>query len=235
MTLIANVQAAARLLKVNVPSSAVGSDDETGAILAELATRGGRALAKRFAWQALVQVEELTAVAASSQGALPSDFDRMLPETFWNTTRKRRVYGPLDAQEWAEIAGNGTTLIDPSFQIRGGAIYLSPAPTEGDALIYTYVSKNWVIPNGESTPSRSAYEDDVDECVFDDELMVLDLIWRYRHNRGLEFEADRYEFESRLAHIITLDGGRRVIDTTAARTPLGKPTPLQIPDGVIGL
>ena|SRR5687767_1130830 len=227
MTLLANVQDAARLAKIDVPSSVIGNTDETAALLLGLSNRGGRSIAKRYAWQALQVVAALTTLAASSQGALPANFDRIIPDTMWNTTRRRKVFGPLDAQEWAEISATVTTMVDPAFQIRAGNIYMTPTPAAGEAVIYTYASTLWVDNGG---ADATAYDADTNTTVFDDELLVLDLVWRYRHNRGLDFEPDRLEFERRLADAITLDGGRRTIDTTSCRMPVGQPTKLQIPD-----
>lgn len=233
-TLLENAQEAMRLLKIDVLTSLIGNtEDETAQLIWSLANRGGRAIASRIAWQALLATETITTVADDDQGALPSDFVRMIPETMWNVDRQRIVFGPLDAQEWAEVTSNLTTLVNPAFMIRAGHVFMSPDPTAGETVTYTYLSKNWAL-SSTSTPQASYLADD-DSTLFDDEVLILDLIWRYRHNKGLAFDDDRIEFERRLADLISNDGARR---TLGPSTPLTGPTKLQIPDtftALIGL
>lgn len=227
-TLLSNCQEAARLLKLDVPTSIVANTtDETAQLLWALANRGGRALAKRIAWEALCVSATLTTLAALDQGALPAAFDRMVPGTMWNTTLRRMVFGPLDGQEWAEAQATTSALINPAFRIRAGHIWFSAIPTAGQSVTYEYVSKYWV-----NSLTASSYAADTDTTAFDDELLVLDLMWRYRQNKGLSFDDDRIEFERRLADCISNDGARR---TLGPNTALNGPTKLQVPDTLTAL
>ena len=60
-------------------------------------------------YQALIDANAaLTAAQAEEQvSAIPADFLRFVPETFWNRTNRWRLSGPVTPAEWKEVCRMG--------------------------------------------------------------------------------------------------------------------------------
>jgi hypothetical protein len=86
MSLLTLCQGAARQLNVAVPTSIVGNTgNETAMLLLRLASEEGFSLMRRYPWQVLTSEQTFTTVAADAQtNAIPTDYDRMIPETMFN-------------------------------------------------------------------------------------------------------------------------------------------------------
>ena len=190
-------------------SSVVGNTiDPTAALMRRLLTAEGRALAKRHAWQVLTRERGFYTVAFGGQpGSLSTDFDRMVPETMWDRTQKRFVYGPIDAQEWAAIQASGNTFINPCFRIRWSMVWLHPTPPADQLYTFEYVSKSWcIIGSGGQFYTSMQHDDDLP--LLDAEALTLGLIYRFRADKGFEFGDDLKEYERRVADLIMTDGSR---------------------------
>ena len=98
------IQAASKRLNLNSPTSAISSSDENTIQLVALAQEEGKSLARRHPWQILITEKTFTSTAAAAQvGAIPTDFDRFVDESFYNRTQKRPVHGPISPQDWQLI------------------------------------------------------------------------------------------------------------------------------------
>ena len=85
MTLLTIVKAAADEIQMPRPATVVGNDTPDAQRFLRYANKVGSSVMKKYAWQALRNEHTFTATATEEQtGALPDDFDRFVPETFWN-------------------------------------------------------------------------------------------------------------------------------------------------------
>jgi hypothetical protein len=83
MSLLTIVQAAADIIGLPRLSAVVGSIDPNARALLQFANMEGADLASEWDWERLRKVQTFAATAAMIQpGALPPDFDRMVPDTF---------------------------------------------------------------------------------------------------------------------------------------------------------
>lgn len=213
MSVLSIIQDAAKQLSLNVPTGVVGvTSDDTVVQMLRLSNTGGKAIAKRHSWERMTKEHTFTTVADYPQtDSIPTDFDRMLPESMFNRTRTRRVVGPMSQAEWQEMRGAVVVTINPVYRIRGGSVLLSPIPTAGDSVYYEYVSKNWC--QSAASVEQSAWAADTDTALLDEELLTLDLVWRFKQMKGLDFAFDQATFEERLRAIINNDGTRPRLST----------------------
>lgn len=208
MTLLTIVQAAADRVGVARPSTVIGNADQTARTMLALAQEEGNHLARRAPWQRLTKEQTFTATATETQsGALPSDFDRFITETFWNRTRKRQVRGPLTSEEWQSLKGWTTSPLVDAFRLRGNDLIFSPIPQAGDTYAYEYVSNQWC--RSASLEDRSAWAADTDTGLLDEELMTLGLAWRFLQSSGLDYAEAFDKYERQVANALLRDGGKR--------------------------
>ena len=217
MTLLYICQQAAAIIGLEAIQSVASSTNRTSRRLHAAANRSGRALSRRAAWQSLLVEHTFVTVAAETQtdDPVPDDFDSIVTETAFNRSSSRELAGPLTPQEWQRLKA-ATAQVTPtdSFRIRGWDFIISPTPSAGDTIAYEYVSKYWVdsgpAPDGILDASKFAH--DLDEPTFDEEMMILDVVWRYEKGAGLPYAEDFRSAELMIADRITKDGaGKRRI------------------------
>lgn len=211
------------------PSTVVGNADPLVRNMLAMANQEGKELVRRHNWQNLQLEKTWTAVAGETQtSALPDDFDRFIEGTFYNRTLARPVTGPLTPQEWADYKGRLSTWAFESFRLRGNDILILPAPAGGDSMAFEYISTYWVGSTA-ATGERTAFANDSDEPLLDDELIRLGTTWRYLRSRGLDYSEPFNQYELALAAITGRDGGTRRL-SMRERVPF-HPRPLDFPDG----
>jgi hypothetical protein len=211
MSLLTIVQAVQGRVKLDTSSIVATATDATASHLFALANEAGDAISKRASWQALVKEQTFSAVAAEEQtDALPTDWGgRFVNESFWNRTRQRRLIGPLTPNEWqAQKATTASTIFD-SFRVRGGALLILPTATAGDTYAYEYVSTQWARATGGDP--QTAFLADTDYTVFDEELLKLDIRWRWKRDNELDYAEDFRLSETAIADAIARDGSKRTL------------------------
>ena len=188
------------------------TDDNTAQKLVRHLTRTCRLLAASYDWTRLRREKTLVTTATETQtGAMPSDFARFIQGTMWNRTTRTIVNGPLPPDDWQTrkaILVNGSFS---NFCIRGTSFLMTPVPPAGQTIAYEYMTKNCGVTASGLTELTSFTADD-DQTFFDDELMILGTVWRYRKAEGLDYSEEFRQFEMRRADMIKMDGGRRRLD-----------------------
>lgn len=212
MSLLTIVQEAARRIGLAPPTSVYASTDPLAVQLLGLAQEEGKALARRNAWQALQTEYTFPTVASTASYALPSGFDRILTETVFNRTRRRRMLGDLTPQQWQETQASLVTMVNPAFRIRGSLFLISPTPTAAETIAYEYVTKNWC--QSALSVGQSAWAADTDTGLLDEELMTLGIKWRWGRAKGLDYAEDMNTYEIEVGNAILRDGARTRIDTS---------------------
>jgi hypothetical protein len=212
MSLLTIVQNAARRLGITAPSVVISSSDQNVIKLLGLSNQGGRELARRANWQALTKEKTFTSLAQESQtGAIPADFDRVVNDTLFNRTRKRKVLGPLTPQQWQLQKSVVASVVTDSFRIRGNAILILPSPSAGDTYAYEYLSSYWVDTDQDGTGDATAWAADDDTSLVDEELLTLDLVWRFLKANGLDYAEAFNTFEAQAQQIVARDGAKTLI------------------------
>lgn len=217
MTLLSIVQRVARLVTIQPPTSVVTNTQDTQVQqLYELVNEEGRDLASSYDWQVLMQQQTFVTVAAAAQpGVVPSDWDRFIPDSFFNRTLRRKVFGPVTPQTWQAIqAMPQLNSVFLAFRERDGVFLISPDPPAGQTIAYEYVSQNWAASaTGTAQPQFQA---DSDVTYLSENIIALGARWRWKAAKGLDYAEDMKTYGAQKEQQQARDGGSAAINITGA-------------------
>lgn len=206
MSFLTLVQNSARRLLGTTPASAYNATDNQIVQLVALAQQEGIELSQDFDWKVLTKEKTFTGTAADAQtGALASDYDRMVPESFFNRTKKRPVFGPISPQDWQFTQAVVATTLVESFRIRGTSLLLTPTASASDTYGYEYISTQWC--QSSISVAQSAWAADTDTGILSEEVMTLGVIWRFLRAKGFDYAEAFRTYEMAKARAQTKDGG----------------------------
>jgi hypothetical protein len=230
LTLKQMVQAAAERMGLPEPDSVVANPEVTAQRLLRLFQNSGMDMVRRNQWQALMKEHTFTTVNAETQTdtPIPSDFDRFVDETIYNRTENRRVLGPMNAREWQSNQALSASPVTDMFRVRGGAFLYYPAPTAGDTVAYEYVSRWWIDTNQDDSGEASVFAADDDVVLLDEEMIIQDVIWRYRQSTGQQYAEAFRMAQLTMLNRIASDKGRKTL-RLAERSSIGPG--ILIPEG----
>jgi hypothetical protein len=226
MTMLSVIQDAC--VHIGIPKPlAIASNTATDAMqLLRLLNAGAKQLMKDHHWSKLIKVTTFTGVAAQAQtGSPPARFDRFAPGTkLWDVNKRLPLVGPLSAEKWLVILAQNVTGADKYWTMIDGVINITPTPTVSDSFRYTLVSRYYARPTGNSddTNDKAAFTVDTDESRLSEELLTLDLVWRWKKMKQLDYAEDLADFERQKEMDIAADRVAAVIPTAS---------PFEKPDG----
>lgn len=195
MSLLTIVQGACQVIGIPSPSSVIGNADTNVAQMLALVNLVGVDLARAKNWSELVVDSTWTTISGEDQGVVTavigSDFDRFAPGTIWDRSLIRPLPGPRSPQGWAQDHAFIAAGPFYNFRIYGSPshVRIFPAPTVGETLSWEYLSKNWCTAANGGT-GKTAFSLDTDVAKFDETLIQLNLIVRYKGGKGLRFDTD---------------------------------------------
>ena len=111
------------------------------------------------------------------------------------------------------------------------AVELYPAQPSGRVIRFAYLSKGWLQRTLDSEDRLSDIEDDNNIPLLDDELIEMNLLWRFRSNRGLEYEVELAEFEQEMDRQLAMDAQKVDIPIGCPTGPGPYDRPAYVPDG----
>jgi hypothetical protein len=232
LTVIGGPGGVAARLSLPVPTAVVGSSDKQVIQLLALANQEGRALARRGPWQALAEEASFVTAASPAQpGAVPGDFDRFVPNSFFNRSTRRPIWGPLTPQQWQWIQAQpifSTACL--AWRRRSGQFLITPTPPAGETIAYEYLSANWAR-SAAGTP-QPGFQADTDLAWLDEELITLGVVWRYLRAKGLDYAEEMASYEREVEQALARDGGASSISMSPQPLDLGR---LNLPDGGFGI
>lgn len=216
MNLVEIIQDACRDSGVNeIPISVLLNPSEEIQRLRRAADKTGRALAQDHPWQFLIRESFFTAVAGEDQGPMENiapGFSYILNDTIWNRTRRYPIFADTP-QNWQMMMGDfGHDFEWSKYRLRTGRLIMSPAPSAGDQIFFEDVTRYWI--RGAASDRFMA---DTDQALFDDELMILGVIWRYKKSEGFAHEQEFADYLERYAQLISRDEPARTISTAYVR------------------
>ena len=214
MSCLTLIQSVCLRVGLDAPNSAVGSTDRQIKQILELSNEAGQELARRYPWQALLAVGTFTTVATESQGSVQTiapGLDYIINDTIWNRSLRRPVFGPKTPQTWEQQKAFAINGPWSNYRIIGDTIAMYPIPTAGQSCYFEYISKNWVT-TGSSTSSKWVL--DADTPLLDNNLLVLDTIWRFKAAKGLDYAEDFNKAERLFNDLAGRDGGKDSLSLT---------------------
>lgn len=174
-----------------------GNADPDALTMLDLAQQSGDEIARRADWQALLR----TATIVASDASLPSDFQRLTSGGGIRASTGQFIRSVTNSGQWAVVSR--LTPAQPFYFISSGKIRVAPASAAA-GVIMDYLSKNW-IQNGATFKDRYAADDDT--AVFPERLLMKNVIWRWRRQKGLAYDDQLAEFEADLVSEINADRG----------------------------
>jgi hypothetical protein len=196
MTVLSIIQDVAKGTGViDPPTAIISSTDPAVEKFLRLSNKVGKRLMKVFAWQILRKEQTFTSVATEEQTSiLPSDFDRIVKETFWDRTTPVKITGPASPSEWQGLkARSYSDTSYPKFAYRGDGLLVIPTLAAGKSLAFEYVSKNWCQDSGST--GQTAWAADTDTGILDEELLTLGLEYVYLEGEGLPSNVAAQDFQ----------------------------------------
>lgn len=217
MSLLTIVQGACGQLNLVQPSAVVAAVDLQTLQLLALARSGGKEVARRFDWQILTKEGTFNTAATEIQVTSVTttfpNFARIIDGTMFDRTQHRPIRGPLNEQQWQmRKAAAAQVGVELYFRIRGDSILFHPTPPASDAVYFEYISNKWCQSSGASL--QAGWLADTDTALIDEELLRLDLVWRWLRAKGLDYAEEFRTFELAAIDIFGPDGGRAVVDMT---------------------
>lgn len=214
-TVLEIVQDACRDVGQPRPSVVVSATTDTPLRMLRLLNKAGQSLIKAHDWSALTTVETFSPTATQAQASHPpSDYDRFTSETaMWDVTNKRPLVGPLAMDKWLRLVVDTNTNIDHYWTLIAGKVNILPVPDTTDSYVYSYQSKNWVMSAASSAKSSFTADDDTPRIP--DELLTLELIWRWKKAIGLDYAEEMNDANRLKAAMISADRGPRVLSLSS--------------------
>lgn len=224
MTLKEIVQEFCRRQGLPLPSLVAASRDDQIVQLQGLLHEILDDLEERKVWTALQIEATWAALAAELQGTIVSlangGFKAMLASSFFNRTTDQRIEGPVDPVTWQAVKTGLTSLTLPHFRLRGGNLYITPAPTLNDTLAFEYQS-SWAVLSAGGVAKHYFTADD-DTCRYPDKLLILGLRYIWKREKGFPYAEEFAAYETAVAGLAGTDGTPRAVS-------LDKPCPPAVP------
>jgi len=191
------------------PNAVVTSTDAQVLQLLAIANSTGRQLMKRYEWQELTKYASFVTGGSVDVGTITScfgsDFDRIVNQTFWDTSARLPIAGPRTMQQWQTDQAGAAAGPPYYFVVFGGRVKIGPtAVASGHTMSAYYISGNWCTDA--SGTGQTAFAADTDLCVIPQELFKLSLIWRWKQAKGLSYAEDMATAENQIE---TQIGGNR--------------------------
>jgi hypothetical protein len=147
-TIVSNVAAECGY---TVESTVIGSTETTTKQLLAMTQRINKDIFEMYPWPKCYASGSITLVNGQATYDLPAAFSWYQYETFWNSSTRWRILGPMTEQEYGEIRGFGlNTTVYQRFQIRGltnSQLLISPTPTaSGNIIVFEYIADRCVRP-----------------------------------------------------------------------------------------
>lgn len=216
MSLLTVAQAVAEEVGLAAPSVVVGSSDKTAKQLFRLINRAGRVLAKKN-WAVLQKEHTFSRVSGTAYYDMPSDFERLLDETAWDRSTYWNLRGPLSPKQW-QVKKSGlvaSATVRSNFRVkpltRVNKFYIDPTPTDTDSMVFEYASDQWVKDSANAA-GKSAYALDTDIALISEELIEMEVIWRFLNRKGFAYAEEKREAEIQIDRAFSEDGGAPVLD-----------------------
>ena len=231
MSLLTIVQAVADESGLPRPGAVVSSSDQQVRQLFALVNRSGQQLARRYDWAPLRKEGNFTTLAAELQGTLvacaSASFLYFVNDTMWNRTLNRSIPGPLTAEEYQTLKANNASGPYPQFFTRESRLYFIPAPAAGESVYFEYISKYWCTDSTGAT-GKEKMNADTDISLVPENLVELDVLWRWRKKKGFDYSEEFREFETALANHFGRDGARTKLSMNG---PIQNRGAIRVPEG----
>jgi hypothetical protein len=186
------------------PSSIAANPDQLARQLFALANKELSELSKAKPWPELERVVSINTVPGTDTYNIADDFGSMIPGTGYTLSEGRYTFlGSITAKEWRL---RKLQLINPAqryaFRLMraSNTLIIDPVPKDigdgtGPVFFLEYITR-YFAQDSTFSVLKPKYVVDEDVSLVSEELVQMGLMWRIKHAKGLEFSADKDEYES---------------------------------------
>lgn len=209
-----------------IPAAVFGSVDTQVRQIRSILEDGCNQLITRGNWEALDKQATHTTVALEDQGAITTiapGYKWMLPQTLWDRTNKRSLVGRINPQDWQYIKAIIVTGPLYSFRIMGGRFLVNPAPPAGETWAFEYIMETWAEVSLASGTYVKYFTADTNVILLPDDVVLADLTWRYKKEKGISFAQDFDDCEAIISKYLGMDGGSKPPLDLASECPRVQP------------
>lgn len=205
-------------------SSYFGANDET---MAYLANESLESLIRVNKWQKLRKTGTISMTTATLYD-MPTDIKFYVADTMNADGQERYIEFPTADNIWWYFKSHDNSGIKYKVRQTGGQLeILNPDP--GVDLIFEYISSKVIYSNsafnnaegeggdggGVPVADKTEFTRDDDVWLLDDELIILDLKWRFMSIKGVEgWEKEKMVFNDHLRLLRGHDGGSSTLNFT---------------------
>lgn len=200
-----------------VPAALSGSGDAGALQLRQLINKVGKEALRFTNWQVVNKRVTWTSSSGEDQGDITTligeDLGYVIPETFWDNTLRRPIFGPVSDKEWQALKALVPTSPLYQFRIAENHLFISGPMVAGHELSLIYKSIWWVKIAGTNPQQWSdSVTSDSDTMVFPDDLMQLGLLAFWRKAKELEYAQEMSVFKAAAVDLGSTDKIRPIID-----------------------
>jgi hypothetical protein len=217
MSLLTIANEVADVTKGPRPVTIAGNTDPAAQNVLAIINRVGNRLMLAYAWNILRKEHTFTASGnetALTAANMPSDFDRFIPETFWDRDTNNLLSGPVSPVEWNGLKVQTFSSQNKKFIFRGGAVLTAPVFSSGVNLAFEYVSKNWCDVAAGTTP-KAAFTIDTDIGIINEGLIAYGAIFEWLAAEGQPTQMAAALFKDRFDTLANNDAATADILVTA--------------------
>ena len=223
-TILEIAQNFCKLYNLPVPTYLENSTDAGVIQLRQMLLNLGVDIKDSAKWQVCSRRVVWTSIQGEFQGYLselcPENLDYIIPQTFWDNTLRRPVYGPVDDYAWQQL--KSMVPQTPLYQFRtlkNELLIYGPMPA-GHQLSLMYKTKNWVQVAGSDPPEYTASDiQDADTPVFPDRLFEYGFEYMWRRIKGMKYDTEYNLFLAKVKEYGSKDSVQPVISMDGASQP----------------
>ena len=219
------------------------TDAGHGRTMRALMDRGGKAMARGKdahgnSWAPLNTSAHILTTPGQGTYQLPAGFISFLKDTIYRQGDRWPLAGPIaDAGQWNDIKIGPVSTYSYWYRQRHlnghHAIELLPVPESEQRIDYEYITNHWLREAADSSTTLPDISDDTNVPLLYDLLVELDLTWRFKHSRGLDYGLELEEFEAERDRYMGTESG--AVDITIGGTRRSSPISWSIPEADWGI
>lgn len=171
----------------NAPTYIIGNTDDTAKTLLSAAYAVGEELVRDYAWQECAKTATVTTTDGTSLYDLESDYDRIVPDTMWDTDNYEPIIGHTSKRRWAYITNSqvNSTGVDYFFRLKGNQIQIEPAADGEFDFSYEYLSNVYCTASDGSTERADGWVADTDLPKLPQDLFILGIRYYFADSKTL--------------------------------------------------
>lgn len=174
-------------------------------------------------WSGLRKTHTIT-LTGDTEYPLPSDYHAIIPDTGRANSRLVPVDTNTNASVWHWLQSRGGIGgVQYRTRFYGTTIEVF-SPTAGDVITFEYQSKHPIQATGGGA-LKAKFTDDSDEWLLDDDLLMMECIWRFKKAKGLEdWRDDRADAGRYFRDLVSRDTPAKTLNTVQPQDPhFGEP------------